>query len=366
MPTSIINVATNVGPTNNLYIPTDTANLSVSSAIRYLKLTPSALVEDITIKDTAANIQRNLAALNPYIDKITSLRADADKTITVTGKQYDAYTTLISKWTSDISQKINLTDLSISQADSYKSLTTVNKLSIKETAVNIQNKYSELLDINNSGKLLSINQTNSSTLLKLSYLNFTDGIANVANETNTNLLSKINKGNYKLKITGANVSAVLTASSLNGSLALKDNPKVKAITILDSTKNIDDNISALQRVGMKIETISQSVDDSDRTLNLTTSEIKSNSTVLNKIITGYDLAAEHASAGQLAFLLSNRKVIKVDIEDTGSNISRNWNSLNTYSNSINLIEVLSTAPNIINIKHFVIIHIRTFMRNTIK
>jgi hypothetical protein len=343
-----MSITATTGVPTNLYIPAETANLSVSAALRYLKLVPSNPAVEVTIQDSAANIQRNLVSLNSYNSRITSLTANnSDKIVTVTGKQYDAYTSLIGKWTSNgTGQQINIIDITADKANNYWRDTNlepkINKLAIRDTAVNIQSKYSDLLEINNDDKLLNINQTNSSTLLSLSFSNFELGTANTPQTTNgqdTSLLSKINKGNYKLKVTGALVTSVL-----DGNTALKNNSKVRAITISDTTDNIDLNISNLQRVGMKIESISQTNTLSDRTFNLTTSEIKSNSTVLNKIITGYDLAAEHASAGQLAFLLSNRKVIKVDIEDTGSNISRNWNllnSLNRTKSTLNSITVLN-------------------------
>jgi hypothetical protein len=329
-----------IGEPANLYLPVDPpADLTVSAALNYLKLKPGSTV---SISDSSLNIQKNLASLQSFNARITAVRSSSDdaKVLNVSYKDFQADKGILSKWTNNAGHQFNFTDISAAAAYQVLNQDYTFSMSVKDTAINIQNNFSNLLSINsqNSEKLTSITQLNTSALITLSTSQFADA-------EGSDFLKKLNKGINNFAITNATVSDVVGSSS-----GLGYKTSIKSISITDTTDNIDIKINELRAVGMKIKTISQNNQTEDNVLELTASEIKANSSVLGKIITGYQLAAQNTAASQLSSLLSNRKVISIDIKDTALNISRNWNSLNTYSSSINLIEVLSTAPNIINIK----------------
>jgi hypothetical protein len=322
--TSTSSITEVVGQPPNLYVPPATSQLSVSAALRYLRLTPGA--STITINDSNVNIQKNLAALQALQSRITEVTStDAVKLLTVTDKDYTNDKGILSKWVGNSSEyKLNFTDITSAKAktiwDSSISA-NVNSFAVKDTAINIQNNFTDLTTMATDGVLGSVLQLNTSALITLSVDQY---------QTGATLLTKINKGFYNLAVTGASVGNVITAA---GGLNLGANTRVKSISITDNTDNIDDNIDALQRLGMKIKTIAQTdANPSDLVLELNASQIQTNAFVLGKIVTGYQLAAQNTSAAQFSNILNNKKVITVDIVDKAANISRNWNTLNNLNN----------------------------------
>jgi len=322
--TSSTSITGVVGQPPNLYVPPATSELSVSAALRYLRLTPGATT--ITINDTNINIQKNLAALQALQSRITVITStDATKSLTVTDKDYSTDKGILAKWVGNGSEyKLNFTDITSAKAKTLwdSSLSAnVNSFAIKDTAINIQNNFTDLTAMATDGVVGSVTQLNTSALITLSVDQFQSG---------TTLLSKINKGFYNLAITGSSVGNVV---STGGGLNLGANTRVKSISITDNTDNIDNNIDALQRLGMKIKTIAQNdTNPSDLVLELDANQIQTNAFVLGKIVTGYQLAAQNTSAAQFTNILNNKKVITVDIVDKAANISRNWNTLNNLNN----------------------------------
>ena len=338
-----------IGEPANLYLPVDpTADMSVSAALNYLKLKPGS---SVSISDTNLNIQKNLATLQTLNARITAVRSSENtKLLNVTYKEFQNDKGILAKWSNNPVHQFEFTDITAADAYQVYRKDSTFRMSIKDTAINIQNNLFNLISIDSedSSKIKSVTQINTSALISLTASKFAE-----ADNSPTNFLNKLNKGISNFAITEASVSDVVGSAS---SLGYKSS--IKSIAIKDSTDAIDININALRGVGMKIKTISQNNLLEDSVLELTASEIKANSSVLGKIITGYQLAAQNTAASQLSSLLSNRKVISIDVNDTAINISRNWDSLNSYSNSINKIEVFIPPPttafpvpnNIINIK----------------
>ena len=336
MPTSSVSLTVAIGEPANLYLPADPqADLSVSAALNYLKLKPGSTV---TISDTCLNIQKNLSTLQSLNGRITAVKSSEDsKILSVTYKELQNDKGILSKWSNNAVHQFDFTDITATAASLVWNQDSTYRMAIKDTAINIQNNLSNLLDIDskNNNKIASVTQLNTSALITLSTSKFLEA---------ENFFRKINKGVNNFAITNASVDDVIS------SLAVKSS--IKSISIVDTTDNIDININALRVVGMKIKTIEQNNTQDDKVLDLTAAEIKANSSVLGKIITGYQLAAQNTAATQLSSLISNRKVISIEVKDTAVNISRNWDSINRYSGSVNKIEVLevTNSTNTINIK----------------
>ena len=328
-----------VGVPAELYVaPPPPVDLSVSAALRYLKLTPGS---SVSISDSAANIQKNLATLQSMNARISAVKASSDlnTTLTVSYKDYSTDKGILAKWSNNSSHQFILTDVPAQAAGALWNSDFTKSLTIKDTAINIQNNFDSLVDIlsQNSQKLTSVTQSNTAGVISLTTAQYTSG--------KVELFGKLNKGIQNIAITNANVSDVIASGGLRLGLATN----VKSITINDSTDNIDLGIDALQRVGMKIKTISQNDLAIDNTLELDALQIRNDASVLGKIITGYQLAAQNTAASQLSSMLANRKVISVDVKDSAANISRNWDKINSISPSINFIEV-SDSSNAIKLK----------------
>jgi len=336
-----VSITQAIGEPANLYVPPPPpADLTVSAALRYLKLTPGATV---SISDSATNIQKNLATLQSLNSRITAVQASSGQVsvLTVSYKEYTSDKGILSKWTNNAGHQFIFTDVTAAAANTLWNNDFTNKLSIKDTAINLQNNFDNLVSINNldNNKISAVTQSNVSALITLNTTQYASG------KNSVKFFDKLNKGISNIAITGATVYDVVNTNGLR----LGSELRVKSISIVDSTDNIDHNINLLQNVGMKIKTISQDNIGIDRTLELDATEIKNNASVLGKIITGYQLAAQNTAASQLNIMLANRKVISIDVKDSASNISRNWDSINKINSSINFVEV-SDSDNAIKIK----------------
>ena len=311
--------------------PPPAVDLSVSAALRHLKLTPGSTV---SISDSAVNIQKNLATLQSLNARITAVQAssDASKVLTVSYKDYAADKGILAKWSNNASHQFNLTDVTAQAAGTLWNSDFTKSMTIKDTAINLQNNFDSLVNIQTQDnlKITALTQTNTSALITLDTTKYTSG-------RDSGLLSKLNKGIQNLAITNATVNDVV--GDIGSSLRLGFTSSIKSISIIDNTDNIDNGLNALQRVGMKIKTISQNNLAIDNTLELDASQIRNNASVLGKIITGYQLAAQNTAASQLSSMLANRKVISIDVKDTASNISRNWDKINSINTSLNFVEV---------------------------
>ena len=325
-----VSITTAVGEPANLYVPPPPpADLTVSAALRYLKLTPGA---SVSISDSATNIQKNLATLQSLNGRITAVRASSDQAtvLTVSYKDFTSDKGILAKWSNNAGHQFIFTDVTAAAATTLWNNDFTKSLSVKDTAINLQNNFDNLVSIQNQDntKITSLTQTNNSALITLNTSQYSAG-------RDSGIYSKLNKGISNLAITNASVSDVIGSVGLR----LGAESRVKSISIIDSTDNIDNGINALQNVGMKIKTISQNNVGVDNVLELDATEIKNDASVLGKIITGYQLAAQNTAASQLSAMLANRKVITIDVKDSATNISRNWDSLNKINSAINFVEV---------------------------
>ena len=320
-----------IGEPVNLYVPPPPpTELSVSAALRYLKLTPGA--STVSICDSSANIQKNLATLQSLNGRISAIFAssEASQNLMVSYKDFVADKGVLAKWNVNANHKFDFTDVTVSNANNIWNRDFTNTVTIKDTAINIQNGFDNLNYIvsRDPAKISSITQLNNTALITISTSQFREG---------TSLLSRINKGVYNLGINNATVEDVVLpdlATATGTELKLGYNSKVKSISIVDTTDAIDIGLDKLQRVGIKIKTIAQNNTSIDNTLELDASQIKADASVLGKIITGYQLAAQNAASTQLNNLLSNKKVISIDVVDNAANISKNWNSINSINSSV--------------------------------
>ena len=124
---------------------------------------------------------------------------------------------------------------------------------------------------------------------------------------------------------------------LDSQAALVDNVKVKSIDVRDTTDAIEANLDALQRVGLRLKSISQS--DTGSPITLTGAQYAQDALALGKIVTSYQLAVIRAFATQTSMLSSNQKVVTVSVADTAANISKKWTLMQHLADSLTAVEV---------------------------
>ena len=311
--------------TGNGNSTSSTGPVSAAAALSALR---KHSVSTIEISDSVQNILKNIDALQAYAAKITTLSTtDASKNMVVTGAQYQKDRAVLAVWGAGSGQTVGITGALASTTASLPSYVT--SLSIADTTANIQRNLDNLQTLAAAGTLSEIVQTGNPG-------NITITSTQLANDQDA--LDKIKNHAYTLAIAGANVSDVL---GLDAQTPLSSNAKIKSISIIDSTDAIASNLDALQRVGLRIKSISQT--DAATHLTVTGDQYKKDKTILGKIVTSDMLAVIDASASQVKALAADHKVVTVDIQDTASNLARNWSLLDDLGNSLTSIVVSDQA-----------------------
>jgi hypothetical protein len=310
-----------IGGINGTNSPASTGPLTAATALTALRRHSVSTVE---ISDTVQNILKNVDALQAYASKITALSTnDANKELVVTGTQYQKDRTILAVWGAGTDQTVGITGARASTASSLASY--VSSFSVADSSSNIQRYLDNLQTLASDGILNEITQTGNPGNLTITSAQL------AADQT---ALDKIKNHAYTLAITNASVSDVL---GLDSQPALSANAKVKAISIVDTTDAIGSNLDDLQRVGLRIKSITQT--DAETPMTITGEQYAHDKVVLGKIISSDFLAVIDASAAQAKALAADQKVVTVEIQDTASNISRNWALLDRLSDSLTSVQV---------------------------
>ena len=307
---------------------TQTTGVTAATALTMLRKNPAGAV---TISDTAANIQKNLDALQKYASKVTSLSAsDSNKNLTVSASQYTADRTLLNLWGAGSGQTVAVTGAKASTAGSMASYVT--SVSVADSATNIQSSLDNLNALVTSGLVRDISQLGTPAALTVTVGQVTSDAA---------ALGAMKNHAYSLNVTGASVSDAL---GLGANPALGTNAKVKSIAIVDTTDNIKNHLDALQKVGLRIKSLSQT--DAATPLTVTGAQYSADKSILNKFISSDHLAVLDASAAQSLALKADHKVISLTIKDTASNLSRNWATMQGLGSALTSVQVTNQTADI--------------------
>ena len=295
--------------------------LTAAAALTALRQHPNTAVQ---ISDTVQNILKSLDALQGFASKITSLTTgDTSQNLAVTGAQYQKDKAVLAVWGATSGQTVGITGLQASAVSTLGSYVT--SLSVSDSSANIQRYLDSLQTAAASGVLSQIVQTGNPGTLTLTSAQL------AADQT---ALDTIKNHGYTLAITNASVSDVL---GLGARAALSTNAKVKSIAIVDTTDAISNNLDALQKVGLRVKSISQT--DAATQLTVTGNQYQRDKSVLGKIITSDFLAVMDASTVQVKALAADHKVMTVDLHDSAANLSRNWALLGTLGNALTSVRV---------------------------
>ena len=307
---------------------TQTTGVTASTALTMLRKNPTG---SVTISDTAANIQKNLDALQKFASKITALAAsDSNKNLTVSSSQYTSDRALLNLWGAGSGQTVTVTGAKAATAGSMASYVTA--VSVQDTAVNIQSNLDTLNALVTGGLVREISQAGTPTALTVTVGQVTSDAA---------ALGAMKNHAYSLNVTGATVSDVL---GLGSNPALGTNAKVKAVAVVDTTDNIKNHLDALQKVGLRVKSISQT--DAATPLTVTGTQYSADKAILNKFISSDHLAVLDASAAQVHTLQSDHKVISLSVKDTAGNLSKNWATLQTLGSSLTSVQVSNQTADI--------------------
>ena len=307
---------------------TQTTGVTAATALTMLRKNPTSAV---TVSDTAANIQKNLDALQKYASKITSLSASDNNTnLTVSATQYGSDRSLLNLWGAGSGQTVAVTGAKASAAGTMANYVT--SVSVADTATAIQSNLNTLNTLVSSGLVREIAQTGTATALTITAAQVTSDSA---------ALGAMKNHAYSLNVTNASVSDAL---GLGSNPALGTNAKVKSIAVVDTTDAINSHLDALQKVGLRIKSIAQT--DPSTTMTVTGNQYAADKSVLGKFISSDHLAVLDASSAQALTARTDHKVISLSVKDSAANLSKNWATLQSMSSSLTSIQVSNPSADI--------------------
>jgi hypothetical protein len=324
-------------------------------------------VNSFTIKDSSANIAKNLNALQAFTTSSTPTKlssislADISEALKITATQLtnDAGAlALISG-----AYKLAVSDVTAAAATATVagifSNSNVTSVAIKDTSDSIANNIDALQAKIALGKITGIVQTVATAALTISatQLNADAGVIAQLNISNPN---------YKLVVTGAHVTAAAgvpgvlpPTTTTAGVTGLYSNTHINSFTISDSSVNIFAGLAALKTANTSKPSLLTSITltDPSAVVAISATNLTSNTSVLNKIIGEYHLTVSDvlvtgtsrtAGVAVLAGVNFVDHITSYTIKDTSASIAGNWDLLHTNAAKItNITQTdVSTALNI--------------------
>lgn len=299
--------------------------VSVAKALASLQQQPGSKV---AISDSLVNIQNNLDALQAVAARVTSLgTTEGTPKLSVSASQYRNDADILARWGATDGNKVEVTGVASADAASFANsrASWVSSFSVADSSVNLSRDLDSLQSLVADGSLTRIVRTGNAAPLKIT-------VAQLAADAGA--LGAIQNQAYTLTVTDASVSDTL---GLEGKTALTANAKIRSIQVKDSTAAIEQNLDGLQRLGLKLKSISQT--DPSTALTVSASQYQNDSIAIGKILTPYHLDVMRAAASQLATLAANAKVENVSVSDTAANIARRWSLLGRLADSLSAVEV---------------------------
>ena len=296
------------------YVSTGNSPVSVATALASAKQYPRT---KFSISDTSENINNNLDALQKVANNVTSVAlTDATPALSITATQFKKNATVLAKITGTYS--LNVRNVSAMSAATVAANTKVTSIDVSDSSTAVAGSIAAL---QSNTKINQITQTGNVAPLSLTAAQYA---------ANASALSKI-AGSYTVAVTNATATQAVGYTS---------DAMVKSVTILDSSSNVASNLDALKDLGLRIKEIRTNVSTA---MSVTADQVKSGALVLGKIYNSYQLAVVNATAVQLNALSSNKKVVSIDIADTGANIIRNLSFLNKLGSELRSISITDVA-----------------------
>ena len=333
-------------------IVTTINNIGIEDALKAVRLQSNVKVN---ITDSVANIKKYLGALTGIVNNVgtitqssSDLSTTSEKLFSLTASQYTSYSKVLTKLTSfsATSFHIALSGVSAAAAIGYNTNDRIQTISVTDSSTNIGASIEGLKGVLDNNKLGTITQSGTATPISLTRTIY---------EANSAVLGKIGTA-YTVAISGVTAAQAvdyartvepLSPATRLSLASLAINAHIGAISIIDSTGGIESNLDDLQKLGVRLKTIS--VDDTGVALNsatatngkidLTAAQVKGDAIVIGKIISSYQLAVHGASLAQSTSLSTNKKVVTIDIVDRGANIVKSLATLNKLGSQLSSVTV---------------------------
>ena len=288
--------------------------MGVAEALVAIRSSPRS---KISISDSSDNIERNFDALARIGGNITSLSlSDSEGKVDISAAQFKKNIKLIDKFSG--SEVFAVNKATASYASTLQAHAKVDSFKIFDNSTEIGSKLSTL---SSASKLGQLTVSTPQTLIAMT--------ASQLNEFSS-LIDKIQGSPFGLKINEAKAAEAV---------ALKDDSRVRSIAVVDTASAISTKLDELRELGSKLQQVKSS---DTQVIEVTADQLQRDALVIGKLYKGYELAVTQASLQQAAPLVSNRKIVSVDVVDTAANISANLAALARLGTDLTSIHVTDT------------------------
>jgi hypothetical protein len=301
-------------------------NLKSVGAEKALSLANDVRVKSFEVLDSAAAISSNFDTLQSLGAKLTAVKQSDSAAIEITGRQYSAPSNILSKL--DSTYKLSVRNAQANQISTMvQDVAHVSSFKVLDTVDNIASNLTALQTAATTDELSNNINVSIAGALKPFTLSVTDL------DTYADALNVI-QSNYKVNVTdiaAANAKAFAENESLDIHTHLQS-MTVKGTSAEFSNKSLIEDLNSL---GNKISAIKQN--DSGGVIAISQSDWEINNNVFAKI-NGYRVSLSGVTASGAMTLLQNEHVAKVQVADTGAQISVNFGSLMDLGESITSIK----------------------------
>lgn len=290
-------------------------NLTEVSATKALTFANDIRVKSLQVTDTGSAISANLQGLQNLGDKLSSITQSDSSPIQVSGIQYRAYQTTLGKLGDSYKLAVNG-----AYANQVSALTTdaehVSSIQVLDSVNNITNNLSSI----EAAALFDQDQTSISVAISGAPQPFSLSAAQVNDYSNA---LKVISGNFKVVV--SDIDAVDAKDfATTSDLAVNSHLLSMAVKAAASDLSNAQLLADLNALGNKISKISQT--DTGTTISLNQTDWQNNANVFAKI-PGYQVELNGVSAASAKNLVANPHVESVNITDTFTQISQNFDKL---------------------------------------
>ena len=301
----------------NYYASAPSGPVSVAQALSQLAANPRL---KLSISDSTQNIQNNLDLLNQYKNNLTAVaQTDASTHLSMTASEFTKVSGLLHKISTNY--QVDISAATSANAASLNSNSHVTGYSVSDSTTNIASQLSAL----NSTKLTQVGFLDPQNLMKLSATQFA---------ANSSVIDKFS-GAIGLSVSAASVSQALSYAS---------DSRVKSVAISDTVSNIDNNLDAINALGVKLNQIKAA---GSNQYEVSANQLQSDSLAIGKLYKGYQLTVDSASVAQTSAIASNKNVVALNVVDSASNLSSGMTFLNGLGSKLRQVSfsgVDSTDP----------------------
>ena len=288
-----------------------TVNLTGVNVDQVATFAADTRVGAMAISDTAERVSGKFDSLRNFVPKIQSINGGAATgsatALTITASQYALGTALLAK--------VNYAGTTVKGATTVEAQNLSDSKVTSVTVSDTSAKIAENLDaLQSNAKVTSITQSGTIAPLSITRAQLTNDAGALAKIT----------GNYSLSVSGV---AAATSGGVDGAKdLLLHNSKVSSISVSATAAEIATNLGDLAKLGSKLVGLVQS--DPLTAINITDASLVANRAVLDKI-NGYRVNVSAVSAARAMALADDARVVSLDINATGTEVSTYFDALKT-------------------------------------